>query len=70
MFFLPISVLSLESHDKHLIFQYRGEGMREVDPIEPRENAQDATGFINIQAIRLQKFGEAKIAAGKPLTEL
>jgi argininosuccinate synthase len=28
---------------------------------------QDATGFININAIRLQKFGEAKIAAGKPL---
>ncbi|SPO03681.1 probable arginosuccinate synthetase [Cephalotrichum gorgonifer] len=29
----------------------------------------DATGFININAIRLQKFGEMKIAQGTPLTE-
>lgn len=30
----------------------------------------DTTGFIAIQAIRLKKFGESKIAQGTPLTEL
>lgn len=29
----------------------------------------DTTGFIAIQAIRLKKYGESKIAQGKPLTE-
>lgn len=29
----------------------------------------DATGFIAINGIRLQKYGEAKIAEGKPLTQ-
>lgn len=28
----------------------------------------DATGFININAIRLKKYGEAKIAQGAPLS--
>ncbi|KFH48117.1 Argininosuccinate synthase-like protein [Hapsidospora chrysogenum ATCC 11550] len=30
---------------------------------------QDSTGFININAMRLKKYGEARIAQGKPLTE-
>lgn len=29
----------------------------------------DTSGFIAIQAIRLKKYGEGKIAQGKPLTE-
>lgn len=29
----------------------------------------DATGFIAINAIRLQKYGESKIAQGSPLTK-
>jgi argininosuccinate synthase len=29
----------------------------------------DTTGFIEIQSIRLKKYGEQKIKEGKPLTE-
>ena len=29
----------------------------------------DTTGFIEIQSIRLKKYGEQKIKDGKPLTE-
>ena len=32
-------------------------------------NPEDTTGFININAIRLQKYGAAKIAEGKPLSK-
>ncbi|KAH8897746.1 argininosuccinate synthase [Thozetella sp. PMI_491] len=32
-------------------------------------NPEDTTGFININAIRLQKYGNAKIAEGKPLSK-
>ncbi|KAI0888147.1 argininosuccinate synthase [Annulohypoxylon maeteangense] len=40
--------------------------MDSLDTFSP----MDTTGFIAIQAIRLKKYGESKIAQGKPLTEL
>lgn len=39
--------------------------MDSLDTFSP----MDTTGFIAIQAIRLKKYGEAKIAAGQPITE-
>lgn len=39
--------------------------MDSLDTFSP----MDTSGFIAIQAIRLKKFGESKIAQGTPLTK-
>lgn len=59
-----VFVLGRSSESSNLYSQ-EDASMDSLDTFSP----MDTTGFININAIRLQKYGEAKISAGQPLAK-
>jgi argininosuccinate synthase len=51
--------------DTSNLYSAEDASMDSLDGFSP----MDTTGFIEIQSIRLKKYGEQKIKDGKPLTE-
>lgn len=51
--------------DASNLYSAEDASMDSLDGFSP----MDATGYIEIESIRLKKYGEQKIKDGKPLTE-